>query len=282
MADCPSRLHLRPAECGCGQDVTALFFGSSERRLFGVHHRANPSTNARHGVLLCYPGVQEYNGAHWLFRRLAGMLQRAGYDVLRFDYHATGDSEGGGAEGRPAIWTENVSEAAAELRELAGVRALSLVGMRLGAALALGACSKDLAVRTLVLWEPVVLGADYLNELEDLDRRRNLALLHADRVAVVGDELLGYPLSPAHRRELLEMNSSALPAPQAERIVIVAEESRAPYVRLRETLESQGVPTTMKLVKEDNGAADGNQRERARLAHAVLVEIVSQLGAEAR
>jgi len=249
--------------------------------LFGVHHRANPSTNARHAVLLCYPGVQEYNGAHWLFRRLAGMLQRAGHDVLRFDYHATGDSEGNGADGRPTIWTENVGEAAAELRELAGVRTLSIVGMRLGAALALKACTQDLRVRTLVLWEPVVLGADYLSELEDLDRRRNLALLHADRPPGARDELLGHPLPPGHRRELLEVNACGLPRPQAERVVIVAEETREPYARLRESLESHGVPTALKLVKDENVAQDGNQRERARLGHAVLVEIVSQLGNEA-
>jgi pimeloyl-ACP methyl ester carboxylesterase len=281
MADCGSHLHLVSEQCGCGLDVTALFFGSSARRLFGVHHRANAGTNARHGVLLCYPGVQEYNGAHWLFRRLAGMLQRAGHDVLRFDYHGTGDSDGNGTNGRPTIWTENVAEAAAELRELAGVRTLSVVGMRLGAALALRASTMDLRVRTRVLWAPVVLGAEYLSELEALDRRRNLALLHADRIGGRGDELLGYPLPPAHRRELLDVDALALPRPQAEKIVIVAEDARGSYHRLRGRLESHAVPTELKLVKDDAGAETGGQRERARLAHAVLVEIVSQLGSEA-
>jgi pimeloyl-ACP methyl ester carboxylesterase len=257
--------------------VTALFFGSSERRLYGVHHRASAGT-ARHAVLLCYPGVQEYNGAHWLFRRLAGMLERSGYDVLRFDYFATGDSAGEGTEGRVRVWVENVAEAAAELREISGVRSLSVVGMRLGAALALRACASDLRVRTLVLWEPVVAGSEYLRELEDLDRRRNLWLLHDERRQDPPQEIMGYRVPAQLRQELLALDAPSLPPPQAERVAIVAEEARGSYDRLRDSLAARSVPASVHIVKDDRTNGSGGQRERAKLSHAVLVEIVNQLG----
>jgi uncharacterized protein len=257
--------------------VTALFFGSSERRLFGVHHPPAGGTRQRHAVLLCYPGVQEYNGAHWLFRRLAGMLERAGYDVLRFDYFGTGDSAGDGIDGRLGIWAENVVQAGAELKELAGVRSLSVVGMRLGAALAQRACSGELRARTLVLWEPVTSGAEYLRELEDLDLRRNQWLLHDDPPPGPPQELMGYRVPSEVRSELLALELRTLPVPQAERVVIVAEQARESYDRLRDSLAAGGAPTTVRVVK-DEGVNSNENRERAKLSHAVLVEIVNQLG----
>lgn len=228
-------------------------------------------------MLLCYPGVQEYNGAHWLFRRLAGMLERAGYDVLRFDYFATGDSAGEGTEGRVRLWVENVAEAAAELREISGVRSLSIVGMRLGAALALRACSSDVRVRTLVLWEPVVAGSEYLSELEEQDRRRNLSLLHDDRQQHPPQEVMGYRVPPELRQELIALDAPSMPVPQAERVAIVAEEARRSYDRLRDSLAARNVPASVHIVKDDAANAAGEERERAKLSHAVLVEIVNQL-----
>lgn len=229
-------------------------------------------------MLLCYPGVQEYNGAHWLFRRLAGMLERAGYDVLRFDYFATGDSAGEGTEGRLRVWAENVAEAAAELREISGVRTLSIVGMRLGAALALRACASDVRVRTLVLWEPVVTGSEYLRELEDLDRRRNLWLLHDERREEPPREVMGYQVPAELRQELVALDTPTLPAPQAERVAIVAESAHGSYARLRDSLTAHNVPTSVHVVTDEGVNAGGGQRERAKLSHAVLVEIVNQLG----
>src|SRR5262249_18266394 len=140
-----------------------LFFGTGARKLYGVCHPASPGTapgGRSRGVLLCYPGVQEYNVSHSAFRKLATMLSRSGLHVLRFDYFGTGDSSGGMGTGSPEEWVADIRTAAAELSDLCGMPALSIVGFRLGAALAARAVSEGLAVQDLVLWDPVVVGRD--------------------------------------------------------------------------------------------------------------------------
>jgi pimeloyl-ACP methyl ester carboxylesterase len=259
--------------------LTPLFFGSSERRLFGIHHEAQSKNRARHAVLLCYPGAQEYNGAHWAFRRFARMLSRAGHDVLRFDYFGTGDSAGESEEGRPDLWVENVIEAASELREIAQARSLSVVGMRLGATLALRACARGLKAKALLLWDPVVSGRDYVRELEDFDKRRNIWLLHADRLDSHPDELFGYTFPEELRASLRELDACAKPAPQAERVVIATLEQRLAYTTLKRSLDEAGVPTSISVVTE-SGAGHASTRERTLLSNAILVRMVDELNQE--
>jgi len=66
-----------------------------------------------------------------------GAAERArGLPVMRFDWSCTGDSEGDVYDGTVAQWVEDVETAADELRDAAGVRRVSIIGMRLGALLA--------------------------------------------------------------------------------------------------------------------------------------------------
>jgi uncharacterized protein len=204
------------------------------------------------------------------------MLARAGYHVLRFDYFATGDSAGSGHEGRPDIWIDNVIDASAELREISNARSLSIVGMRLGAALALGACARELEARSLVLWEPVVTGKEYLDELDESDRMRHLWLLHGEREG--HDELLGHPVPAELRRALLSIDTCVGAKPKTEQVTIVAERTRGAHHRLRMALSERGVPTTIRIVKDDATQSNSEQRDRAMLSNAVLVEIVKQIG----
>src|SRR5581483_1362674 len=132
-----------------------LFFGDSKRRLYGVLQE--PVGNAREtGVVLCYPAPQEYHMTHWAFRRLAALLAKAGFPALRFDYSCTGDSSGSAHAASPEAWAQDVAAAAAELKDLTGVRKVALLGMRFGAAVATRAVATlGLKVSHLVLWEPV-------------------------------------------------------------------------------------------------------------------------------
>jgi uncharacterized protein len=252
-----------------------LFLGEADRRLYGVYHP--PAKGGRHAVLLCYPGVQEYNAAHWVFRRLATTLAREGHHVLRFDYFGTGDSDGDGDALTPESAIADLHTAARELRDLSRARELSLVGLRLGAACAALASAAGLAARRLLLWEPVIIGTEYVRELQVLDERRNLVLLHADRTRGRRDELLGYPFSSAVRSATEAIDLTRSPPAKSERVIVFSSEERDEHRALRDWYERSGVPTSVRVVREQTEAANSQNRERTLLSNAVLLEIVQEL-----
>src|SRR5688572_32608464 len=147
--------------------MRSFFFGTG-RRLYGTLHEAKGAQKST-GVLLCYPGVQEYNMTHWAFRKLAGLITRAGMPALRFDYSCSGDSEGDVYDARLEHHVEDIATAAEELKDQADVRRVTIIGMRLGALLATRAVAKGVEANGLFLWEPVLRGTDYIAELERLD-----------------------------------------------------------------------------------------------------------------
>ena len=75
------------------------FFGTSDKPLLGLYHPPTGPRAREVGVLLCYPGPQEYMSCHWAFRKLAALLAREGFHCFRFDYYGTGDSGGEGEDG---------------------------------------------------------------------------------------------------------------------------------------------------------------------------------------
>jgi uncharacterized protein len=252
-----------------------LFFGAAERRLYGVYHP--PNKGGGHAVLLCYPGIQEYNAAHWAFRRLATMLARDGHHVLRFDYFGTGDSDGDAATGTPARWVEDVQEAAQELKDLSGCREISLIGMRIGAAIAAIASSHGLHARRLILWEPVINGRSYVRELELWDERRNLILLHAARTRGRKDELLGHVFSSSVRESTEALDLLGQATPRTDKAIILAGNEALEHRALRSLFELSGVRTDLRMVTEPATNAHPEARERALPSNAVLVEMVQEL-----
>ncbi len=178
------------------QRVEPFFFGDG---LYGAYHAA---ASPRGAVLICQPILLEYMRAHMALRRLAATLAASGLAVLRFDYFATGDAHGELDETSVARWVDDVRRAAAVLRERSGCDRLSLVGLRFGAALAMLACER-LAPEQLILWDPVVDGRAYLDELRDMHRRmlhdpHRFAFIARARRRLLGDthsgEVLGYPM----------------------------------------------------------------------------------------
>jgi pimeloyl-ACP methyl ester carboxylesterase len=107
--------------------------------------------------------------SHRAFRQLTTLLTRGGYHVLRFDYGGTGDSAGEGEAQTLEQWTDDVSTAIEELRDTAGLDQVTVVGLRLGAALALQAAARGgsggVGVDRLVLWDPVADGERWLAEV---------------------------------------------------------------------------------------------------------------------
>jgi len=134
-----------------------LFFTSDGSRLFGVLHLPD-ARSRRLGLVFCPPFAEEHKQGYRVFVELARRLDAAGFPCLRFDYRGTGDSEGPFTSFTLAGAVRNIRDAAALLRERAGVGAVGLIGLRLGASLAWRAAEGDLDVSRLVLWQPIVDG----------------------------------------------------------------------------------------------------------------------------
>lgn len=253
-----------------------FYFGPSEKQLFGAYHApADDAPERAVAVVLAYPGLPEYNMAHWAFRRLAGQLARDGFATLRFDYHGTGDSSGEIEDGSLAQWVEDIRSAAGELRDLSGARGLSLVGMRLGASLAARAVAEGLTVRDLVLWDPVGSGTRYLDELEQLDTRQRRERLYPRTRA--SDELLGYALSPAARSELAALDLARLPWRADQHVVLVASQERPEHTTLLHLLQQAGARASLEVAVEHASRAEAAEGQAALLAQKPLAAITKAL-----
>jgi len=144
---------------------TPLFFENGSYRLFGVVHQpvGTPSGAA---WVFCHPFAEEKLWAHRVYVSFARLLASRGAWVLRFDVMGNGDSEG---EFSAATVDTMLSDIDCAIRYLEGVSGISqgigLLGLRFGATLAALAAERSPKVGKLVLWEPTVDGAKYMQEM---------------------------------------------------------------------------------------------------------------------
>jgi exosortase A-associated hydrolase 2 len=137
-----------------------------------------------------------------LARRLAG----AGHATLLLDPYGTGDSEGDFADASWETWRSDVGTAIAFLAARGHGR-IALVGLRLGALLALDAARRVDGVERIVLWQPVLRGDQMLTQFLRLRLAAGLtggrsagettASLRARLQAGETLEIAGYALAPA-------------------------------------------------------------------------------------
>jgi uncharacterized protein len=211
--------------------------GSPDRILFCLFHPAAASGPAELAVLLCNPFGQEAVRSHRLYRVLAERLAAAGVPVMRFDYFGTGDSFGEDEAGDFDGW---VADTRAALQELVGrsqARRVVCVGARLGAAVAARAAMGTAAVSKLVLWDPVVDGAAYLEVLRAShvqtlelaysvpDPRWRSALAHDPQAFT--DEAMGFGMSEALRRQVGQIGPHSLALPPGVAVDVLARASDA-------------------------------------------------------
>jgi alpha-beta hydrolase superfamily lysophospholipase len=141
-----------------------FFFGASKRRLYGVYDAPAGGISPR-GVVICYPLGAEYYYAHRACRSLARQLAGTGVHALRFDYPGTGDSAAETDEVRVDDWVEDVGWAVSELKEMADLETVTLVGLRVGAALAAMVAGGNQDVEQIALWDPISNPVEYVSQL---------------------------------------------------------------------------------------------------------------------
>lgn len=214
--------------------MTPILFGPLERRLFGVFHAANSARTTGAAVLLCYPFGHEVIRSHRFFRLLADRLARQGVAALRFDYYGTGDSQGADEDGDLQGWSADVCEADRELRSRSHASTVTWFGARLGASLALQAAARTMPrPERLVLWDPVLDGPAYLQEmrrshLEELELGHHIPdaawrrAFNTDPLAFT-DECYGFAISAALRQQIQALDATHAAPAAARQITVIAQ-----------------------------------------------------------
>ncbi len=204
--------------------MTPCHFGSSDAPLFGVFYPAKVRPGRSRAVLLCYPGPEEYMRVHWAFRNLTHALVKTGFAVFKFDYSGTGDSAGSSDEVNVDAWRRDIIVAAEELGDMAGTERVTLIGARLGAALAATLPPMPgVVVDELVLWDPVACGAEYIDELLSLEIRRmsNSRYPLERQLKAARPEVLGYAFPKALQESLRALNLAHGPLTKASHTTLV-------------------------------------------------------------
>lgn len=256
--------------------MMAGFFGDRASQRFRIYHPPEGPHSRPRAVLLCYPGPHEYRKTHWMFKQLAVRLADAGLHVLRFDYFGTGDSAGAAEDGSIDQWTTDVIEAAEELRALAGVSRLAVVGMRLGAALAARAVVRGLRTHDLVLWDPVVNGAEYLEQLTLVHHRLLFDQPYPISDHHEADELLGIRTTAAMRAQTQAIDLLVEPLGSPDRVWTVAGEPQPSAEALAARWAALGTLSRYE-VERDATLAQQLWNDDTLLARAIPQAIVTRL-----
>jgi exosortase A-associated hydrolase 2 len=152
----------------------AYFLPIGGERLFAFLHL--PAGPARGGVVLCAPLAEEKLWSHRVFVSFARELAARGFAALRFDFRGEGDSDRRFEETDLETRLEDTHAAIEELKRKAGLTKVTLVGLRLGATIAAAAAAKRDDVNRLLLWDPVVDGADYMQSVLRINLMAQMAI----------------------------------------------------------------------------------------------------------
>lgn len=216
-----------------------IVFGPPARPISGRLHETRATL--RGAVVLCAPWGYEENCASQTFCELARELADAGYEVLRFDYDGCGNSYGDAYDAKRIVgWTSSCALAIEFMARRTGCK-VNVVGLRLGAALAVLA-SADCHIGAAVLWDPVVSGKRYLRAL------RAMSIMGVEAAPDPNDPgslvTIGNPMTSATVAELEALNLQGVSTVKIEQALIISRPGAADPRRLTSTLEALGVKTT--------------------------------------
>ena len=200
-----------------------IVFGPPEARSTGWFHPRRASGRGI-GVVVCKPIGYEGTCAHETLGVLAADLSSAGFPVVRFDYHGTGDSPGEDTDpDRVRAWLDGIRHAIAEVKRLGQVTRVSLAGVRLGATLATKVAAELGGVESLVLWAPCPSGRAFARELR-------VSSASGSGPEKAGDdkdapiEALGFVYTRATLEDLSSIDPSRLGARPARRALVLGRD----------------------------------------------------------
>jgi alpha-beta hydrolase superfamily lysophospholipase len=203
-------------------------------------------------VVLCNPLGYEAICAYRTYCHLAEGLAAAGFPVLRFDYHGTGDSSGQDDDpDRVRAWLDSITAAGREVMARSRKSEVSFFGTRMGGTLAAMAAAELGGVSRLMLWAPCSSGRAYVREMRasQLIRRTGRSPESAAASLADGDvEAAGFLLTRQTVEALSALEVTKIEAPLAHRLLVLARGDLPTEERLAAQLEAHGNRTTYRNV----------------------------------
>lgn len=205
-----------------------------------------PVGKVRGAVVLQGAWGYEHLCTHWATARLANLLAEQGFGVVRADLLGTGDSgdsEGTQFEG----WKLSLELACEAAVKWAGVDALAIVGLRLGATLGAAFAAEHGGVKALALVEPATSGRTFIREQKALALTSNVGIGEPS-AATDGEgnlDLLGHPLTAATQTALGGLDLKKLGAAPAPEVLYQHRPDRPFDAKFQAALEKLGVKVTV-------------------------------------
>lgn len=175
---------------------------------------------------------------------MSEMLSANGIPSLRYDLPGTGDSSGSPHDaGLVKAWIESIADAAAELRSVAAIQNIAVIGIRLGAMLAVAAANRGADLKDMILWSPAATGRSLLRELRAFQQMEQSSSGESPEgltQAPAGLEVAGFLLSPETERDLEALDVSQIPAGNNRRVLILTRDSFPADRRLIQAFDASG------------------------------------------
>lgn len=183
--------------------LSGHFIAGGRGALFVLLREPDVATQAC--VIVVPAFAEEMNKCRRLVALVARELTRNGIAVLVPDLYGTGDSNGSFSEADWDTWQQDMGACVGWARQR-GLEPAGLLGIRLGAALAIAAVESGTlpAVKRSVLLQPVFDGERFLSQflrlrvaamLMSQDRKETLAELRGQLKSRATIEVAGYPLT---------------------------------------------------------------------------------------
>lgn len=215
-----------------------FYFGEPGKLLLGCYH--GPATEATRdcAVVLAYPMGHEYMQFHRAFRQLAALLADCGFPALRFDFYGCGDSSGACEEGRPRQWLADISSAIGALRSRCRSMKVCLVGLRLGGTLSMMSGAERGDIDGMVLWDPMVSGKAYIDELRAMHKEMLRRAHVKPRPDQQQTEMLGFLLAEETRLDIENIDLLTIRRKPANNILVIESHKSYDQTPLAKHLES--------------------------------------------
>ena len=235
---------------------------SNGSRLYGMTY--DPAGAPAGAVVICHPLFEERKSAGRVMVELARVLCADGLAVLTFDYRGCGDSAGEFRDYSTPDWIADIRAAVDLMRQHAPACPTGLLGLRLGASLALQVAAERSDIDFIMLWEPVLNGRDHIEQ--ELRKKLMKEMMTFGKGRQTRESLMktleqggevdfdGYPITSRLYQGLSQLDPAGAAGQFRKRSLVVNITSQSspskPAAQLHEALQKAGSASDLRLVNE--------------------------------